>query len=318
MVKLWLMHSGEVSLPDQIVTQLRMAVLSGELRPRERLPSVRALARRFGLHHNTVSAAYRRLEQEGWVEVRRGSGVYVRERSNSAPEARALGLESLEEAVSGLVEFARSMGVKGEDLARLVRAVDAKPAAERILLAEPDPELREIVMVELLGAKLKLPVAACSLEELQAELKDELRHGTVVTVMPSKKDRVRAAMGEEGVLVALKVSSAAGSLAVHLPPPETGKVKTVLVGLASRWPQFMDVARTMLLAAGVEPESLVVRDAREPGWAAGLEVTYAVVCDSATAQHLPRTVRALVFRLVAEESLEQLRALEPGATPFGY
>ena len=66
MVKLWLMHSGEVSLPDQIATQLRMAVLSGDLRPSERLPSVRALARRFGLHHNTVSAAYRRLEQEGW------------------------------------------------------------------------------------------------------------------------------------------------------------------------------------------------------------------------------------------------------------
>ena len=49
MVKLWLMHSGEVSLPDQIATQLRMAVLSGELRPAERLPSVRALARRFGV-----------------------------------------------------------------------------------------------------------------------------------------------------------------------------------------------------------------------------------------------------------------------------
>src|SRR5580658_8450135 len=126
MVKLWLMHSGEVSLPDQIATQLRMAVLSGELRPGERLPSVRALARRFGLHHNTVSAAYRRLERESWVEVRRGSGVYVRERTGSAPEARALGLESLEEAVAGLVAFARSLGVEGEELAQQVRAAGSK------------------------------------------------------------------------------------------------------------------------------------------------------------------------------------------------
>jgi len=141
MVKLWLMHSGEVSLPDQIATQLRMAVLSGELRPGERLPSVRALARRFDLHHNTVSAAYRRLEQEGWVEVRRGSGVYVRERTSSAPEAQAMGRLSLEEAVAGLVAFARSVGVEGEELAQLVRTSGSKQLVERILLVEPDLEL---------------------------------------------------------------------------------------------------------------------------------------------------------------------------------
>src|ERR1700723_2328263 len=206
MVKLWLMHSGEVSLPDQIATQLRMAVLSGELRPGERLPSVRALARRFGLHHNTVSASDRRLEQEGWVEVRRGSGVYVRERSSSAPEARALGLVSLEEAVAGLVAYARSVGVDGEKLAQMVRATGQKPKAERILLIDPEPELREIVLAELAAAKLNLPAAGCGFEELAAEL----RPGTVVVSMPSKSERVRAALGDEGQFVMLKVSSAAG------------------------------------------------------------------------------------------------------------
>lgn len=306
MVKLWLMHSGEVSLPDQIATQLRMAVLSAELRPGERLPSVRALARRFGLHHNTVSTAYRRLEQEGWVEVRRGSGVYVRERSSSAPEARALGLVSLEEAVAGLVAYARSVGVDGEKLAQMVRATGQKPKAERILLIEPEPELREIVLAELAAAKLNLPAAGCGFEELAAEL----RPGTVVVSMPSKSERVRAALGDEGQFVMLKVSSAAGSLAEHLPAKDPARVKTVLVGLASRWPQFLEVGRTMLLAAGVEPEALVTRDAREPGWAAGLETTAAVVCDSATAGRLPKKVRPLVFRLVAEESIDQLRALE--------
>jgi len=305
MVKLWLMHSDEVSLPDQIATQLRMAVLSGELRPGERLPSVRALARRFGLHHNTVSAAYRRLEQEGWVEVRRGSGVYVRERSSSAPEARALGLVSLEKAVAGLVAFARSVGVHGEELAQLVSAAENKLSAERILLVEPELELREIVLAELHAAKLQLPLAACALEELQGEL----RPGTVVVALPSKTERVRAAMGDEGVFVPLKISSAAGSLAEHLPSRGAAAVKAALVGIASRWPQFLDVARTMLLAAGVEPDALVVRDAREPGWSAGLETTAAVVCDCATAERLPRGAKSLVFRLVAEESIEQLRGL---------
>jgi hypothetical protein len=42
-------------------------------------PATRELARRFRLHPNTVSAGYRQLEREQWVEFRRGSGVYVRE-----------------------------------------------------------------------------------------------------------------------------------------------------------------------------------------------------------------------------------------------
>jgi DNA-binding transcriptional regulator YhcF (GntR family) len=48
-----------------------MAVLAGDLRPGDRLPSVRVLARRFHLHPNTVSTAYRRLRAEGLVMMRR-------------------------------------------------------------------------------------------------------------------------------------------------------------------------------------------------------------------------------------------------------
>ena len=79
MVQLWLLHSGEVSLCEQMVTQVRMAVLSGALKPGERLLSVRALAHRYGIHRNTVSSAYQKLEQAKWLEMRPGSGVYVRE-----------------------------------------------------------------------------------------------------------------------------------------------------------------------------------------------------------------------------------------------
>ena len=179
-------------------------------------------------------------------------------------------------------------------------------SAERILLVEPDAELREIVMAELLAAKLKLPVSACSLEDLKAEL----RPGTVVVTLPSKPSACKRLWVKTACFGA-KVSSAAGSLAEHLPKADPATVKTVLIGLASRWPQFMEVGHTMLLAAGVEGEALVMRDAREPGWTVGLETTSAVVCDCATAQRLPRGARALVFRLVAEESIQQLRAFEP-------
>src|SRR5579875_2894701 len=67
----------DVPLYRQLVTQVQLAILSGELRPGDRLPSTRELARRFAIHPNTISAAYRRLEDQGWTELRHGSGVYV-------------------------------------------------------------------------------------------------------------------------------------------------------------------------------------------------------------------------------------------------
>jgi GntR family transcriptional regulator len=72
-MRLWLNHAGEVSLREQLSTQVVLAILCKELLPGQRLPSTRELARRFGIHANTASASYRELEGEGWVEFRHGS-----------------------------------------------------------------------------------------------------------------------------------------------------------------------------------------------------------------------------------------------------
>jgi len=82
------------------------------------------------------------------------------------------------------------------------------------------------------------------------------------------------------------------------------------VGVASRWPEFLKVARAVLTAAGFHPDSLVLRDAREPNWQRGLKQTAAVVCDFLTAAELPEGCRALPFTLVSESSVEELRRYE--------
>jgi DNA-binding transcriptional regulator YhcF (GntR family) len=43
----------------------------------------------LGVHHNTVAGAYRQLAEEGWLELRRGRGATVIERSAPAPTPRA-------------------------------------------------------------------------------------------------------------------------------------------------------------------------------------------------------------------------------------
>ncbi len=60
-------------LRDRILNDLHL----GTLRPGDRLPSIRALWREMGTDHRVVAHAYRLLEEEGLVEVRGRSGVYV-------------------------------------------------------------------------------------------------------------------------------------------------------------------------------------------------------------------------------------------------
>ncbi|MEO6393118.1 MAG: GntR family transcriptional regulator, partial [Pyrinomonadaceae bacterium] len=60
-MKIWLSKSGEVSLREQLAAQIILGVVSGDLAPGQRLPSTRELARRYEIHANTVSAAYRNL-----------------------------------------------------------------------------------------------------------------------------------------------------------------------------------------------------------------------------------------------------------------
>lgn len=66
-----------VPLQQQLVRELREAVLSGRLAPRFRLPPTRLLARDLGVSRNTVLAAFEQLSAEGYLEGKVGAGTYV-------------------------------------------------------------------------------------------------------------------------------------------------------------------------------------------------------------------------------------------------
>ena len=72
-----------------ISSQLRGRVLTGQLAPGDRLPSVRALARSHGVSPFTAARVYELLVAEGLIEARRGSGYYV------ARDAQAFGAAGL-------------------------------------------------------------------------------------------------------------------------------------------------------------------------------------------------------------------------------
>lgn len=66
-----------VSIHEQLVTQISMQIASGILAPGVKLPSIRALSKKLGIHHNTCLSAYRELETTGLITIRHGSGARV-------------------------------------------------------------------------------------------------------------------------------------------------------------------------------------------------------------------------------------------------
>src|SRR5882757_8941342 len=69
----------------RIVTELRARILTGDLRPGDRVPSVRQIAQRWGVAAATATKVMATLRDEGLVETKVGSGTVVSARANHKP-----------------------------------------------------------------------------------------------------------------------------------------------------------------------------------------------------------------------------------------
>lgn len=113
----------------QIVDEVRRAVVLGTLAPDAPLPSVRQLAVELRVNPNTVSQAYRELEREGVVYVRRGQGTFAAKGGSNGVErrqlARAVALRALRDAFRN--------GLAPDELVAAIHdAADSAASAEEI------------------------------------------------------------------------------------------------------------------------------------------------------------------------------------------
>jgi DNA-binding transcriptional regulator YhcF (GntR family) len=298
-MRLWLSKNSEVPLREQLVRQVMLGVVSGDLGPGQRLPSTRELARRFRIHSNTVSAAYRDLERRGWLESRKGSGVYVRTLRDDAATATAPASRlELDQLISAFLALARSQGFSlGEIQDRIKHWLGLQPP-DHFLVVEPDEGLREILMAEIEEAT-GFGVRGAGLEGCGDA---GVLAGAAVVALYAQAGDVRAALPSGTTPLLLHSRSVPDSLSgAEKPPPDA------LVSVVSRWPKFLEWTHVVLVAAGLDASALSLRDARGEGWERGLRASALVITDALTARSLPAGCEARVFRIVADSSLEELR-----------
>lgn len=273
-----------------------LAIASGELAPGKRLPSTRALATRFHLNANTVSAAYQQLESLGWVESIHGSGVYVRSKQRDP----ALEGDVVDQLV---LPFIRAVRMAGLPVKTIRNRIDYWLAMrpKRFVFVHPERELRAIIVQEL-RQTVSWPVEACDMQP--ASLVQYVDDSIFVTV-PSKQRAVCGLLPAASEVLPLQMRQVDQLLAQYLPVrPE------VLLVIASAWPGFLQISRTMLTAAGCDPDAIVFRDTGADGgdvrWT-GLAV---VVCDAVTSNAIPDNVPKIVFNLISDAGIARLKSFE--------
>ena len=72
-----LSNQSNTAIYEQIVSQMKDAIINGEILPEEPLPSIRALARDLQISVITTKRAYEEMEQEGLIYSVPGRGFYV-------------------------------------------------------------------------------------------------------------------------------------------------------------------------------------------------------------------------------------------------
>ena len=80
-MQLYIDNRSGAPIYDQIYSQIKDAILSGQVTEGEALPSIRALAKDLRISVITTKRAYDELENEGFIYTLPGKGCFVAERS---------------------------------------------------------------------------------------------------------------------------------------------------------------------------------------------------------------------------------------------
>jgi GntR family transcriptional regulator len=127
-------QSSGVPVYLQLMEQLRHAVETGALREGDQLPTIRKVAGDLVVNPNTVARAYRELEHEGILELRHGTGAFVKESAGG----RARVLRNAHTLVRGAIERLASLELSDDELRRVLESELAQARAGQ--RAEKVPE----------------------------------------------------------------------------------------------------------------------------------------------------------------------------------
>jgi len=291
-VDIHISKASEVPVRRQLAEQIVFLIATDKLKPGQVLPSVRELARRLKIHHNTVSHAYQELVRRTWLVRRRGTRVAVR----SPAELRRSAANGLDELINMTIEAARERGYSLQALRERLRERLLAEPPDHILVVDQDAGLRRLLQQEIADA-LRWPVENCSREELAAH--PGLAIGALVVAPQYAVEDVKPLVPKARLIVSIGFSAA---------DENVERIRTLkqpsVVAVVSVSPSFLKTAES-LLAPAVERRHILCRFSFPLEDAAALRGMDVIFCDSIAFGQV-KSPKAIHYRLIAPASLDYL------------
>jgi DNA-binding FadR family transcriptional regulator len=223
------MTGGSVAVTDEAIEKLKEMIVSGQLRPGDRLPREADLATDLGLSRSSLREAVRALSLVRILDVRQGDGTYV----------SSLAADTLLEALSFIVEFHHDASVlELLEVRRILEPAASAQAATRITedaLAElediqgrsnVDSSVEDLVKNDL---EFHRAIAVASGNSVLASLIESLSG-------PTQRARVWRGITQEGALVRTLAEHRAIFDAIRAHDPELARTwATVHIAGVEDW-----------------------------------------------------------------------------------
>jgi DNA-binding transcriptional regulator YhcF (GntR family) len=183
----------------QLQEQIKIALLLGQLRPGDTLPSIRDVETQLGISRNLVRQAYVELEDRGILKLHHGKGVLVQKHLNYSN--RTDKLNETEQLVKETLNKLEKIGVLPSAFAKYLyqRAIEAEAAHPHIVYAD----VRKQIAAERasqISAVWRTNIPAISFDEL-ARISSDNRPNIKVLTNYIRYDEVRAMVKKKGIEV---------------------------------------------------------------------------------------------------------------------
>ena len=302
-----------VPLVTQIKDQVLSAISVGDLRPGDRLPTVRQLAEFLGINRNTVAQAYRLLENDGRVVTRAGGGTTVAGDPTSTAPASP---DTLRGIVREAFRQARSAGFSTREFAELAYYAsaqeDAVPARRIVVIDDYRGEL-DFVCATIRRALPGSAVEAFLVADLDAAdpvaLRQRLAGVDCALVAFYCLESVRSLLAAANVpVVAAGIGPTLNSL--RRIADECADKRAAIVCTEPNGPEHMETAlRRAGITFALDPVHAHVQQDDLAEVLAGCEVIIASQGSAEVVRVLAGTTPVIPYsRLISEETLATLRS----------
>ena len=118
-MQLYIDNRSGAPIYDQIYSQIKDAIVSGQVASGEALPSIRALAKDLRISVITTTRAYDELERDGFIDRVPGKGCYVAEKNLEL--VREAHLKQIEDHMNAIVDLAAGCSLTEEEAVEMLR-----------------------------------------------------------------------------------------------------------------------------------------------------------------------------------------------------